>query len=143
MDTDGFIKELERKVENATKELRSINAKLQEYTEKQRNRTEILDAARKLLADARGTSVSVEKEQAQHLEVEGINKTDFIREIVKRNQDHGISAADIFRAFKVAGIRLHRNYIYSVLNRLVERGEIERRERKVFPVDKGTGSEQY
>lgn len=137
MDNDSFIKELEKTVEHATKELLSIDAKLQEYNEKRKNRADVLDAAQKLLSDKRGTSYSVEKEEVQRLEGGGgINKTDFIRQIVKKNQDFGIGAADIYRAFGSAGIGLNRNYIYAVLNRLVERGEIRKRGGKVFPVDR-------
>ena len=68
---------------------------------------------------------------------EPINKTDLVYAMVREHMD-GLTPPDIYRGVQKLGIEVHRNYVYSILNRLVQRGKIRQRRGKYVATDTDT-----
>lgn len=68
------------------------------------------------------------------------SKTDFIRDVIK-SAPNGITAVDVWKRITQSGLSMRRNYLYAVLNRLVEKKECEFKGQKYFFLKAKTVSE--
>ena len=59
-------------------------------------------------------------------------KAAFIREFIGKHNGTGVTPAEIYSAVEAAGIKLHRNYVYSVLQRGKSNGTIQSRQGRYF-----------
>ena len=66
------------------------------------------------------------------------NRTEFVRHLVRSHPTSGITPAQIYLQFQKASVEMHRNYVYSMLKRLVESGEVKVVKGKYFPLEKGS-----
>jgi hypothetical protein len=53
-----------------------------------------------------------------------VNKTEVIRQIIREHGVSGASPADVWRGVQKRNIQMHRNYVYAVLARLVDKNEV-------------------
>jgi hypothetical protein len=85
-------------------------------------------------ANANTERASVNTLGSDDLEEASPNKAGFIREFIGKHEAMGVTPAEIYSATQTAGIRLHRNYVYSVLQRGKAAGTIRVRRGKYFLV---------
>lgn len=64
---------------------------------------------------------------------EPTNNREFLLDVVRQNSKDGIKPSEIIRAFQDAKIKIHKNYIYSLIMRTKRDGEIIERNGKYFP----------
>jgi hypothetical protein len=72
---------------------------------------------------------------------ENTNKTALILELVVKSGQTGITAVDIWKKLQADSVKMHRNYLYAVLDRLIEQDKIVERRGKYYrkePVDKAS-----
>jgi hypothetical protein len=137
----GLLEPLRSRVEQTRRELEEAKV----VTARARAREEMLTA--ELAAYERALSAEERREggvlQTQppptvppHADDEGeINKTDFVEAYIARQNGHGVTPPEAYRAFLQAGINIHRNYVYSILSRLVAKGKVKERRGKYFKSD--------
>jgi hypothetical protein len=119
------------------KALKGYEAAL-EY-ERQRNGTESLkpDLTRTAPVQAESASTAVRAEPhtpvSEDMGDASRNKAGFIRDFIEKHKAVGVKPAEIYSAVQAAGIKLHRNYVYSVLQRGKAAGTVRERRGKYFP----------
>lgn len=128
-----FVDELKNRVSRYEKELHDINLKLDQFTHERNRVFRLLKSCNELLAGEPGGTVSVD--QKPH----SIGKTAFIRQEVKESKGSGITPSQIYKDFTDNGVQLHRNYIYSVLRRLVSSNEVRKSGKRYFSVEENSG----
>jgi hypothetical protein len=65
---------------------------------------------------------------------EPVNKTNLVHNMIREHVD-GLTPPDVYRAIKNLGIEIHRNYVYSILDRLQKQGKIKLRRDKYVATD--------
>ncbi len=64
-----------------------------------------------------------------------LNKAEFVRQQIVRNRIHGMSAGELYDAFREAGVPIQRSYLHSLLHRLREHKTLRYSERRYYPYD--------
>jgi hypothetical protein len=133
----GLIDQLRQRVEQSRRELEDAKRKTQlaRFVE-ETLAAEASGYERALAAEERRegkTSVAPPEAKTTAGGESPINKTDFADEFINSRNGSGVTAPEVYRAFVDAGITVHRNYVYSILDRLVTRGRIRERRGRYLP----------
>jgi len=139
-----FIAHLQRRVEDAKRDLDAVNAQIQkanadrlmlmadlegfERTLSAEMRIQGVSPVASLDSTANGTPAK--NGTVAHGEV---NKAEFARQFIRDNPT-GLLPRDIFRGFQKAEIPIAKAYIYALVQRLERQGAIRQRRDKWYPV---------
>ena len=140
----SLIEQLRSRVEQTRKELEEARKRLREaQTHEQMLQTELNGYQKASEAELRreGKRPSMPT-MIQAFPVQGagpptgVRKTDFVRSLLKDRGQQGVTPVDVWAAFKKTDqyTKMHRNYVYAILARLKDRGEVVERNGKYFPV---------
>jgi hypothetical protein len=80
-----------------------------------------------------GHTVVAEDSQMEEVPEEPI-KTEFVLDLIRKSPTSGVKPKTILAKCEAAGINLSRNYVYTIVARLKEKGRITEQDGKYFPV---------
>ena len=140
----SLIEQLRSRVEQTRKELEEARKRLVDaQAHEQMLQTELNGYQKAIEAELRregklsmtATAIPASAVQTDGART-GARKTDFVRSLLKDRGPQGVTPVDVWAAFKKTGqfTKMHRNYVYAILARLKERGEVVERNGKYFPV---------
>ena len=140
-----LIQHLRNRIEEKKKELEDADRKLHEVqTWRETVARDLEGYERAVAAESRrnGHEPTVEAKSTNQDSIgapdpQG-NKTDFVRFLLSSRSDLGITPSQIYLHFQKENVKMHRNYVYSMLKRLAENDEVEVRNGKYFPKVKGS-----
>jgi hypothetical protein len=152
MSGNYFIEQLTKRVEEARTEHESARQATMDAKAKEDGLAADLAAYQKALeaevrraqggvAKAEATAF-VEQQEASRSVTEAIlldagNKTEMAENMIRARLD-GMSAPEVYHEFKRLNIPTHRNYVYSILGRLEQRGAIQMRNGRYVAVPRQT-----
>ena len=142
--------QLEDIVKTATHQLEGIDDQIKRLNETRARLVAVLDGCATMMKLNKDEPKRVKATHPNIIMVGGVmvgeggdlNKTDFVRQMVRENPDQGVSAAEIYHRFKDLGFGVQRNYVYSILKRLVEYGDVVKKDKRVFPVVNETNPDE-
>ncbi len=134
----GLIESLRQRVEETRRELEGAKKKTQQArATEEMLATELTGYERAVAAEERreGKTALVPLEATSAESETPVNRTSFAEAHIRSHNATGVTPPELFKVFGEAGITLHRNYVYSILNRLATKGRIRERRGRYFPVE--------
>jgi hypothetical protein len=80
-------------------------------------------------------TVAVLPEKSTNRAVTGLNKSSEVRQVFIENHASGLSSSDAIAAIKAKGLDIADTYIYSLISRWNDKGQLESRGGKHYPTD--------
>ncbi len=140
MNNNQFISMLQDQLEEKTKSLSQIGEKRAAILEEEASLVKEVDAI-KILVNAERKKLGLqEAEEILELqpeassEVPEINVAQFVRDLISMNASNGIPLKGIKSQLKSAGITVHPNYPYNLVQRLIKNKKARQENGNIFPV---------